>query len=291
MNAKDIRKKIGTVENVKKITNAMQMVSAVKMKKAQKIALEGRVYREMLDEILKKIMLQSSEVSSLQIPWLMPTSGNKDLYIVITSNKGLCGSFHANLFKYFLSNVQAGNNEYITIGKKGANFLSLTGGVVVADFSDDDLSDSVSPVFSIIQEKFLTKEYAHVYIVFNKFISSLRSEPTITQLLPIVDVQPLEKADEKQNNDILTSDYIIEPSISELLEPLLQDYIKEKIRSALADSEASEHSARMIAMKNASDNAGELVFSLTLLRNKIRQTQITGELLDMIAAMESTSSN
>ncbi|TXH02246.1 MAG: ATP synthase F1 subunit gamma [Candidatus Moraniibacteriota bacterium] len=292
MNSKDIRKKIGTVENVKKITNAMQMVSAVKMKKAQKIALEGRLYRTMLDQILQRILRNSSETMSLNIPWLTESEGTKELYILIASNKGLCGSFHTNLFKHIFSHLNASSaDEFITIGKKGADFVSLTKRSILADFSDQDLSDSVSPVFSLIEEKFLSGEYKAIYIVYNKFISSLKSEPTIAQLLPVKDVTPLENLSEGEKKQTETQDYLIEPSVEELLGPLVEDYVKEKIRSALADSEASEHSARMLAMKNATDSAGEIVHSLTLLRNKIRQSQITNELLDMIAAKESTDAN
>ncbi len=289
MNSKDIRKKIGTVENVKKITNAMQMVSAVKMKKAQKAALEGRLYRTMLDQILQRILSNASEVASLNIPWLKDAEGSKELYILIASNKGLCGSFHTNLFKHIFSSLDRNSHaEFITIGKKGADFVALTKREVVADFSDEDLSDSVSPVFTLIQEKFLSGNYKAIYIVYNKFISALKSEPTTAQLLPVKDLQPLEKLDKAEKNAAEASDYLIEPSVDELLGPLVEDYVKEKIRSALADSEASEHSARMIAMKNATDAAGDIVYSLTLQRNKIRQSQITNELLDMIAAKEST---
>ncbi len=291
MNSKDIRKKITTVENVKKITNAMQMVSAVKMKKAQKEALDGRPYRMILDEVLQRIIGSNSDINALQIPWLKQTEGTKDLYVLVTSNKGLCGSFHTNLFKFALKIIGSEKAEFITIGKKGADFATLTRKEVLADFSEQSLIDSVSPVFSLIEEKFLTGEYKRIFLLYNKFISSLRSEPTVTQLLPVEDIKPLETIAEDKKSDEKSADYIIEPSVEFLLGPLLEDYIKEKIRSALADSAASEHSARMVAMKNATDNAGELVYSLTLLRNKIRQSQITGELLDMIGAQQSTEAN
>lgn len=291
MNAKDVRKKIGTVQNVKKITNAMQMVSAVKMKKAQKNALEGRLYREMLDQVLQKIMQKTSDIATLQIPWLKPTEGTKDLYILITSNRGLCGSFHSNLFKFAFTLIEPSDKaEFISIGKKGADFASIAGRQVVADFSDQLSADVVSPVFSLVKEKFLSGEYRKIVLLYNKFISSLKSEPTSQQLLPVRDLNPLEKEQSaiKNADHTISSDYVVEPSVEEILGPLIEDYLREKIRSALADSEASEHSARMIAMKNATDNAGELVYSLILLRNKIRQSQITNELLDMIAAKEST---
>ncbi|KXK11276.1 MAG: ATP synthase gamma chain [Microgenomates bacterium OLB23] len=285
------QKKIGTVENVKKITNAMQMVSAVKMKKAQKAALEGRLYRTMLDQIMQRIFANTSDLASLSIPWLKETEGTRDLYILITSNKGLCGSFHTNLFKHVFAHIEGQSaSDFITIGKKGADFVTLTRREVVADFSDEDLSDSVSPVFALIQEKFLSGSYRAIYVVYNKFISSLKSEPTTMQLLPVRDLAPLE-VNTTSTHMQSHADYLIEPSVEQLLGPLVEDYLKEKIRGALADSEASEHSARMLAMKNATDSAGEIVHSLTLLRNKIRQSQITNELLDMIAAKESTDVN
>lgn len=297
MNFRQVKKKIKTVKNVKKITNAMQMVSAVKMRKAQLAALEGREYRFILDAILNKVMKNTSELNEMNIPWLKPTEGTKTLTILVTSNKGLCGSFHSYLFKHVLNEVDASSTNFITIGQKGAQFVSALGSPVLADFSNQlPFVDNVSAVFTLIEEQYVTGEYKEVNIIFNKFISSLRSEATTEILLPLVDFKLLGNQNKDQNKDEmpvkeLKSDYVIEPSVGELLGPLIQDYIKERIRSAIADSEAAEHSARMVAMKAATDNAGDVIYSLTLLGNKLRQSQITNELLDMVAAKESSEAH
>lgn len=293
MNFRQVKKKIKTVRNVKKITNAMQMVSAVKMRKAQQAALEGREYRQILDAILQKVISNTSDLKEMSIPWLRDTEGEKTLSIIITSNKGLCGSFHSNLFKHILSKGDMNDTTYVTMGQKGAQFVSAVGGKVYIDFSNQmPFVDNVSAVFTAIEEQFLSGEFAKVTITYNKFINSLRSEPVTEQLLPVENIQLLEDADKDNKLDKeLSSDYIIEPTVSELLGPLVQDYIKERIRSAIADSEAAEHSARMMAMKAATDNAGEVIYSLTLLGNKLRQSQITNELLDMVAAKESSEIN
>lgn len=280
MNLRDVRAKIKTVKNVRKITNAMQMVSAVKMKKAQKTALEGREYRRILDGILRKIMTSTADIRELQIPWLQATSGTKRMYVLVTSDKGLCGPFHSNLFRHVLKIADMHTDEFITVGEKGARFVAGLGGTVLADFSHHDgASDAVSAIFSLMEEKYLTGDYASISVVYNKFISSFKADPTTEQLLPIVSLDTSKEAPSD------SSPYIIEPSAEHLLGPLLLDYLKEKMRSARADSEAAEHSARMMAMKAATDNAADVSASLTLLRNKLRQTQITNELLDMIAAM------
>lgn len=287
MNFRQVSKKIKSVSNVKKITNAMQMVSAVKMRKAQNAAVQGRLYRQTLDRILQRVISTSSEISTFNIPWLQETAGEKHLYILVTSNKGLCGSFHTNLFKHLLVNMDK-NSEFITIGGKGAEFITRTGSKIAADFSDSmPFVDSVSAVSSLMADKFLSGEYKNVSIVFNMFVTTATSKPTIDQLLPVASIDELEKDDE--DDAAYFADYLIEPSPQELLKPLIEDYVREKIRSAIIDSEASEHSARMMAMKSATENAGDLIFSLTLLRNKLRQGQITNELLDMIAAKESTA--
>lgn len=293
MNFRQVRKKIKTVQNVKKITNAMQMVSAVKMRKAQRQALEGREYRQMLDRILKRIVTKASDIKDVNIPWMHQPEGNRTLYILVTSNKGLCGSFHTYLFKHLLDNVKPEKSDFICVGQKGAEFVTRLGSKVVADFSSQQpFADGISSIFSVIEEKYLSGGYGNVVLIYNQFISSFKNVPTLEPLLPIVELTALaEEETTKQvaDSSAIPTDYLIEPSVDELLRPLIEDYIREKLRSAISDSEAAEHSARMMAMKNATDNAGEVIYSLTLLRNKIRQSQITGELLDMIAAKESSS--
>jgi len=207
----------------------------------------------------------------------------KKLIIFITSNKGLCGAFNFNLFRFLLKNFNLKEVDFITVGKKGAAFISNIGGKIIADFSRLPLIDHVSPIFQASLAGFLNKEYQIVYLVYNQFISSLKFQSVKKTLLPI-------KKEELCEGEIVKpwiKDFLIEPKSIQIIDELLKSYLEEKIRGAILESEAAEHSARMIAMKNATDNAQEVINDLTLLRNKVRQTKITYELLDMVTAKES----
>lgn len=285
MNFREVRKKIKTIGNVKKITNAMQMVSAVKMRKAQQVALTGRPYRAVLTNMIARIVQApgSNESNNVLISGL-PTKNGKNLYIVVSSNKGLAGSFHYGLLKHLYTNVDLDKSSFIVIGKKAIDFLGSIGANVLADFSTStSFADDASSMFSMAKKEFEAGNVEKVYVVYNSFVSSFTSAPTIKLLLPVsqIDINALEKTD--------NTNYSIEPSSEEVLGPLLNDFLTEEVRSAVLDSQASEHSARMLAMKNATDSATDIITNLTLLRNRIRQSNITGELLDMIGASQSSS--
>ncbi len=279
MNIRQVRKKIKSVSNVRKITKAMQLVSAIKMKKAQQLAIEGQPYRQDLEQIIKKVVANLDPAFS---PLLSrnPNAKGKDLIVLISTNKGLCGSFNFNLFRFLVKNVDFDETDFITIGKKGAVMTSKMGSTVIADFSTTSAVDSVSAIFQSALMSFLEGKYQQVKLIYNKFINTLKHEPQMTILLP---VNLKQDSDEK----ITKGEYVIEPAPETIIDPLLRSLVEEKIRGAIIDSEAAEHSARMIAMKNATDNAGDVIYNLTLLRNKIRQEKITYELLDMITAQQS----
>lgn len=285
MNFREVRKKIKTIGNVKKITNAMQMVSAVKMRKAQQVALTGRPYRAVLTNMIARIVqAPGSEESSNVLISGLPTKNGKSLYIVVSSNKGLAGSFHYGLLKHLYTNVDLNKSSFIVIGKKAIDFLGSIGGNILADFSTStSFADDASSMFSMAKKEFEAGNVEKVYVVYNSFVSSFTSASTIKLLLPVsqIDINALEQTD--------NTNYTIEPSSEEVLGPLLNDFLTEEVRSAVLDSQASEHSARMLAMKNATDSATDIITNLTLLRNKIRQSSITGELLDMIGAAQSSS--
>lgn len=280
MNVRQVRKKTKSVSNVKKITRSMQLVSAIKMKKAQQAALEARPYQEHLELVIKKVMAKVEVVKS---PLLLSHApeGSPDLVIVLSGNKGLCGSFNIDLFRHIANNVDIKNTKFITIGKKGAQFLSKTGGDILADYSHVAPLNSVSAVISFALETFLEGTYARVFVLYNSFISTLKTEVELAQILPYK-LEFQQKIEEKEYIE-----YIIEPSPSVIIERILRSFVEEKVRNAIVQSEAGEHSARMIAMKNATDNANDVIYNLTLLGNKLRQEKITSELLDMITAKES----
>jgi len=279
MNIRQVRKKIKTIGNVKKITKAMELVSAVKMRKAQQEEIEGRPYRDTLDSVITKISkLIDTKFSAL----LKNNKSNRELIILISSNKGLCGSFNFNLFRYSVKSIDFSKSDFIILGKKAGGLVGKMGGKIIADFSTNKPLNSISAIFNLCLKKFLDGEYESVSLVYNRFISALRYEPVSEKLLPVkFEARP--KEEEKK----VEEEYLIEPSPEKIIDSLLRDFVEEKIRGAVISNEAGEHSARMIAMKNATDNAGDLILDMTLLRNKLRQQKITYELLDMITAKES----
>jgi len=283
MNIRQARKKIKSVGNVKKITKAMQLVSAIKMKRAQQLAVEGKPYQIHLEASIKKIIAKIDTSHSLLFEDKKDRAVKKDLSIVVSSNKGLCGGFNMNLFRFILKNTDLKSTDLVIVGKK-ASLLGRLGGNVVADFSSNNPLETVSALFNLALTHFIDKTYAHIYLYFNTFISTLKVEPTKQTLLPVnVLLDSTDKGDEIG----LKKEYIIEPSPEEIIDSLLKSFIQEKIQYALIQSEAGEHSSRMIAMKNATDNANDVLYNLTMLRNKLRQEKITNELLDMVTAKES----
>jgi F-type H+-transporting ATPase subunit gamma len=209
----------------------------------------------------------------------MKTASKKKLMIIVSTNKGLCGGFNFNLFRMISREINFSETEFVTVGKKGSFFVSKMGAKVVADYSQGSFETEVSAIFNYILAGFVKGEYKEICLVYNQFISALKQEPVIEKLLPFQ--VKLEQIKEK------TEEYLVEPSAIEVVDALLRSYLEQRIRYAFIQSEAGEHSARMIAMKNATDNADELTYSLTMLRNKLRQQKITYELLDMVTAKES----
>jgi len=282
MNIRQVRKKIKSITNVKKITKAMEMISAIKMKKAQQKAVEGRPYQEGLDEMIKKIIVKVDISHSSLLAANDKT--DKELIIIVSSNKGLCGGFNFNLFRFLLVNkIEFAKTDFIIVGKKSGFFINKMKGNILADFSSNEPLNSVSAVFDYALKIFFSRQCRKIFLVYNRFISALKVTPVVEMLLPFSMV------DNKLQQIKQTNEYLIEPSSEKIIDSLLRSYLEERIRFSIIQSEAGEHSSRMIAMKNATDNAEDLTYSLTLLRNKIRQTKITYELLDMMTAKESVS--
>ncbi len=261
----------------------MQLVSAVKMKKAQNAVLESRPYRDNLESIIRK-MSGKVEQNTSQLLVSKSGEGSKGLIIFVSSNKGLCGAFHLNINRFLFKNTDFSKNDFITVGKKGAMFVHKMGGNIIADYSGHTPIIEVSAIFTLAVSNFLAGKYKSVSVVYNEFISNLRSEQKQVVLLPV-------KMTKEIDAEVKSQEYLIEPSAHEIVDHLLRSFVQEKIRGAVMSSEAVEHSSRMIAMKNATDNANEVIYSLTSLGNKLRQTKITMELLDMITAKESVETN
>lgn len=278
MNLRIVRKKIKSVKNVKKITKAMQLMSAVKMKKAVSLEVEGRPYRDGLQDLIHTVA-PSIDTSFSPLFATQAAPEAHDLVVVISANKGLCGAFHVNILKYLLKHIDLKRTEFVTVGSKGAAQITRFDRDLVADFSIGNPSTQVSAVFDLVLERFLSKKYASVKLLYTQYLSTSRSEVRLETLLPA--------APPVTERAASSSETIVEPDARTLVDALIRSYVEERIRGALLSSQAVEHSARMVAMKNATDNATDVIYSLTLVGNKIRQAKITGELLDMITAKES----
>ncbi|KKR71666.1 ATP synthase F1 subunit gamma [Candidatus Roizmanbacteria bacterium RIFCSPLOWO2_01_FULL_40_14] len=279
-----IKGRIKSAKNISQITKAMQMVSAAKMRKAQEVARQGKPYREKIQEAVGEL---ASRIDPTLHPLLrMGNPDGKTMVVLISTNKGLCGGLNTSLFRNVLKWLShADSAEFITLGKKGQRFVIRSGWDLSADFSEGQIIQSVAPVTQLFVEGFLNGAYKEVYIIYNRFVSSLKQEPIMVPVLPLAVPELGSQESEKQH--IEWSEFIIEPSAREVLNQLLPHYVETLIRSAILEAEASEHSARMVAMKNATDNAKSLIGDLTLAYNRLRQENITTEIADIVTARES----
>lgn len=279
-----IKRRIKSAKNISQMTKAMEMVAASKMKKAQEKAVEGKPYAQ---KIYEAVFQLASKTEREHHPLL--SSGNCEgryLYIIISTNKGLCGSLNSNLFRKLILTIKDKKNiDFVTLGKKGRTFIARGKKELIADFSQNgDFSDFVPALTKLVVDGFVNNRYRQVSLFYNTFINALRQEPTEKIILPLVAEELEEKKGYKKTLDFV--EFLIEPDIDQVLSALLPHYLENQIRSAIYEAEASEHSARAIAMKNASDAASDLIDSLTLLFNKARQEQITYEIADIVTARE-----
>jgi len=278
---RQIKHRIRSAQNIAKITRAMQMVAASKMKKAQDKAVMGKPYVLKLGEATREL---AERTNRNRHPLL--ALGNPDgkvLGILISTTKGLCGGLNTNLFRvnetWHRANATA---EYVTIGKKGQSYILRTHKTLVADYSEHTvITDTVAPLTKFIVDGFQNGTYKSVYLMYNSFINALKYEPLINPVLPISSL-PTEGPTEKKEEQF--TDFLIEPNIDDLLDFLLPHYLENQIRAALLEAEASEQSARMVAMKNATEAAEDLTNELTLIYNKVRQEKITYEIADIVTA-------
>lgn len=275
-----LRGRIKSIRNISQITKAMEMVAASKMKKAQTQALAGKAYAQKIFEMVMELS-SKTDVSNHPLLKRPKQITGKRLSILISTNKGLCGGLNTNLFRFTLASYPTKNaQEFITLGKKGADFVTRVGGVVKADFSDStNFSMQVAALTQLVTEEYMNGVYDGVDLVFSEFVSALKQTPVKKSILPLT-LESVSK--EKSESDI--SEFVIEPSINEVFDALLPHYLENQIRDAVLESEASEHSARMVAMRNATDNALSLISELTLIYNKARQEKITYEISDMVTA-------
>ncbi|MNJ87878.1 ATP synthase gamma chain [compost metagenome] len=280
---KEIRGKIKSVENTKKITKAMEMVAASKMRKAQDRMHAARPYSDKIRNIAANLSQANPEYTH---PFLVKSDASKTVgFIIVTTDKGLCGGMNTNSLRIVTTKLreleaEGKKVEAVAIGNKGLGFLNRIGARVVShavQIGDTPHLDKLIGPVKVMLDAYQDGKLDAVYLVYTKFINTMKQEPMMEQLLPLATDKL--KADE----DSLAWDYIYEPDAQTVIDELLVRYVEALIFQAVAENLASEQSARMVAMKSASDNAGSVIGELKLVYNKTRQAAITKELSEIVA--------
>lgn len=278
-NLKEIRGRISSISSTMQITSAMKMVSAAKLKKAQDAIVMLRPYSEKLTELIENVSA-GTELEAVST-YTAEREVQKILYIVVSSNRGLAGAFNSSIVKEF--NAQTKNTkaeiEVLTIGKKGFDALKRTQKIHEnqSDIYDDMSFEIVADIVEKVMKNYREGTFDKVFVIYNKFINAATQTVETEQVLPIT----IPEVDEAVNTD-----YIFEPSSSEILNTLIPKSIKTQIYKSILDSIASEHGARMTAMHKATDNAQALKNDLVIYYNKARQAAITGEILEIVSGAE-----
>ena len=277
----DLRRRIRSIGSTAQITKAMQMVAASKMRKAQEAVVAGRPFARLLYRIQREA---TTRMGDFRHPLLEAREVRKRAVILISSDKGLCGALNANLFR-LAAQFDPASTVFITAGRKAAQFVARTGRQLVAEFAygDEPKFPEASAIASLARDLFLKREVDQVRIVATEFVNTLTQRPVSLEYLPVGEIKGLKipgaEAEEKLPVD--TRESIFEPSPEVLLAYLLSHYLNIYIYQALLNARASEQSARMVSMKNATDNADGLIKHLTLEYNNLRQGNITRELLEI----------
>jgi F-type H+-transporting ATPase subunit gamma len=284
-NTKDIRRRIKSIRNIGQLTKAMQMVAASKMRKAQNVALAGRPYSTLMNRVL--VSLQERTDSKLH-PLLQVREVKKELVVVISTDKGLAGALNTNLLRE-AANFDADKTTYVVSGRKARQFIARSRRDMLADFELKDAPSftETKEIARFCIEKFLSGEVDKVSVLFTHFINTVTQKPVVRTLLPISSFElpqaPTEGATPQDSTDPMIG-YLFEPTPEAVLDVMLPYYLHYQVFQMILDARASEHSARMVAMKNATDNATQFIKDLTLEYNKMRQASITTELLEISTA-------
>ena len=284
---RDIRRRIKSVKNTAQITKAMQMVASAKMRKAQQAALSGRPYATLMNEVLAAATAGAGE---FQHPLTEKRDVKKRALILISTDKGLCGALNTNLLREAVK-ASGANTVYVVAGRKAAQWVARRKRELVAEFTYKDAPQfaEARAISKFAQELFLSGQVDAVDVVFTNYINTLTQKAEVRPLLPMGRLQKLEAdlrgqgtTEDLQSGS--TREYGFEPGAPQLLGNLLPHYLNYQVYQVLLEAKASEHSARMVAMKSATDNAKQLIKDLTLEYNKLRQANITKELLEITSA-------
>ena len=289
-NLKELKTRIASVKSTKKITSAMKMVAASKLRRAQELAESSRVYADSLAFILSSLAGKNTNNSDLPEILTGRENPKTTLLVVNSSDRGLCGGFNSNLFRHaknWIAQQQAQGKsvKIMTVGKKAASFYRRSELDVIAGFDDLSSNDRQLQVAEEVKNKivelFENKEVDEVFILFNKFISAISQEPSYQSIIPMTTEESAQE--ETQTNNAV---FEFEPDKNELLEYLVPRNFLTQIYRSILESAASEHAARMTSMDNATRNAGDMIDRLTLTYNRTRQAFITKELIEIISGAE-----
>ncbi len=300
VNPRTVKRKIRSVQNIKKITKAMEMVSAAKLKKVQGRLLAIRPYSDKIRELVKDV---SEQAKDIDVPMLKPRPEvRRKAFVVITSDKGLCGAYNANALRLATRTtaVEAGSADLYAIGKKGAELFKRRGPVPVASWIGLPVGVDFKKVREITQQvigAYRREQVDEVYVIYTEYVSAATVTPRVLKFLPMETATALALGATKKKPSTSTSPststkkelaygYIFEPEPARILAALIPRYVEVLFYRILLEAMASEHAARMSAMRNATDNAQELIDTLTLTYNKARQASITKELLDIVGGAE-----
>lgn len=283
--SRDIRSKIQSVKNTQKITRAMEMVAASKMRKAQDRMKKARPYGEKIRNVAAHMSRASVEYRH---PFLINHDDSKRVgVILVTSDKGLCGGLNTNVLRKVLNEIRGWQSNGLAfdvccIGNKGLGFMSRLGANVISQVTglgDTPSMEKLIGAIKVVLDEYAEKKLDKVFIFYNRFVNTMKQEPVMEQLLPLTDERIRENEPEKKR---APWDYIYEPEAKPVIDDVMVRYIETIVYQAVVENMASEQSARMVAMKAASDNAGNLIDELTLIYNKTRQAAITKELSEIV---------
>lgn len=288
---KEIRAKVASIKSTQKITRAMQMVAASKMRRAQERMQLGRPYADSMRRVVSHLVKASPDYKH---PYLVPRAVNRVGYIVVSSDRGLAGGLNINLFKKLMQHVkqqksQSVETRFAVIGQKGVSFFKTFGGTVIAaetHYGDNPSFEQLSVPVQVMLDAYNRGEIDEIYMVYNKFVNAMTQNPSVQRLVPIA-AEPL--VDETMENREYSWDYIYEPTTKELLDGLMGRYVESIVYQGVVENIASEQSARMVAMKAATDNAGNLINELQLVYNKLRQAAITREISEIVGGAAAVS--
>ena len=288
---KEIRAKVASIKSTQKITRAMQMVAASKMRRAQERMQLGRPYADSMRRVVSHLVKASPDYKH---PYLVSRAVNRVGYIVVSSDRGLAGGLNINLFKKLMQHVkqqksQSVETRFAVIGQKGVSFFKTFGGTVIAaetHYGDNPSFEQLSVPVQVMLDAYNRGEIDEIYMVYNKFVNAMTQNPSVQRLVPIA-AESL--VDETMVNREHSWDYIYEPTTKELLDGLMGRYVESIVYQGVVENIASEQSARMVAMKAATDNAGNLINELQLVYNKLRQAAITREISEIVGGAAAVS--